>query len=135
MSNRTLKALGAGLAFALVLAAGVAYADRVPSLQATVYQLNGTPHYLGRIVATTTKNNHDTSTPFNDTTVALKGMTLLIQCDAAADILPGIVNTVTTTATTGVKLAADEKFYIMMENDAGWVAVVGTANCDFWQLL
>lgn len=135
MSNRTLKALAAGLVLALAAVAGVAYADRTPSLQGTVYQLNGTPHYLGRITATTTKNNHDTAVPFNDTTVALKGMTLLVQCDAAADILPGTVNTATVTTATGVKVAADEKFYIMMENDAGWMAVVGTANCDFWQLL
>lgn len=105
-------------------------------LQTTV-RLNGSPVLLGTITATTTKNNHDTAVPFLDTANALKGAILLVQCDTAAYLLPGTVNTATAASTTGVKVAADEKYYIIMSATHGWlaaIAVAGTSVCKVWRL-
>jgi hypothetical protein len=106
--------------------------------------LNGTPRYLGTIVATTTKNNHDTATPFNNTGDALKGKLLLIQTDAACYINFGTTNAITavSSATTGavsVKLNADERVIVRMDPESGygWIAalaVSGTANIKVWDL-
>jgi hypothetical protein len=98
---------------------------------------NGTPVYLGTIVASTTKNNHDTASPFNDTGDALEGKFLLVQCDAAAYVLPGTANTTTVTTSNGVKLAADERVILSMAAGYKWLAalaVTGTANCKVWEL-
>lgn len=89
--------------------------------------LYGKPTLLGCIVATTTKNNNDTAAPFNNTGDALKGKTLLLQPDSACHVAFGTVNTVTVanSATAGgVKLAADERFYISMGEDTGWIACI-----------
>jgi hypothetical protein len=103
-------------------------------------QLNGTPVFLGVIVATTTKNNHDTASAFNNTGIGLGGKMLLIQSDAACFILPGTANTATATSSNGVKLAADERVVIIMDTTAsyGWLAAVsvsGTANVRVWELI
>lgn len=99
----------------------------------------GVPIYLGTIVATTTKNNKDTATPFNHTGDALTGKVLLIQADAACYMLTGTVDTVAVTAANGVKLAiVDERVIITMPDRHGWIAflsVSGTTNIKVWELI
>jgi hypothetical protein len=104
----------------------------------SVTLLNGSPSYLGTIVATTTKNNHDTATPFVNTGDALAGLTLLVQSDVACYVLAGTANTATVTTGNGVKLEANEKYVITMSDRQGWLAalaVSGTANVKVWQLV
>lgn len=110
----------------------------VLSTDGVVALANGVPTFLGVIVATTTKNNHDTATPFNNTGDALKGKVLLIQPDAACYILPGTANTATVTTSNGVKLAADERVIIHMAQGHSFLAclsVSGTTNCRVWELV
>jgi len=93
--------------------------------------------YLGVIVATTTKNNHDTATPFSNTGDALKGKLLLVQSDVACYILGGIANTATVTSTNGVRIEANERVPFRMRRDQGWLACLpttGTANLRVWEL-
>lgn len=97
--------------------------------------VGGDPRWLGRIVATTTKNNHDTATPFNNTGEALKGKTLLLVASAACHFRTGDTNAVTVATTNGEPLAANEKRAIAMPSDRGWIAVVGTANVDVFELV
>lgn len=97
--------------------------------------LNGTPVFLGAIVATTTKNNHDTAVPFNDTGTGLGGKVLLVQASAACNILPGTSNTAAVTTANGIKLVADEKYKICMGESYGWLAVVGAATLQVWELI
>jgi hypothetical protein len=97
--------------------------------------LNGSPQYLGTIVATTTKNNHDTASPFNDGT--LGGVCLCVQPDAACYILAGTANTATVTSSNGVKLGADERLYLWLKDSEGWLACVsvsGTTNLKVWKM-
>lgn len=99
-------------------------------------RLNGTPVLLGTIVATTTKNNHDTAVAFNNTGDALKGKLLMLQPDAACYIDFGTANTGTAT-TSAIKLAADERVVVSMTEAHGWVACVsvsGTTNLRVWEL-
>lgn len=126
-------------ALLVLLACAPALAATRPfSLFELTERLYGSPSFLGVVVATTTKNNHDTATPFNNTGEALKAKVLLVQCDAAAYVLAGTANTATVTTANGVKLAADEKAYIGMTAAQGWIAflsVSGTANCRCWEVL
>lgn len=99
--------------------------------------VNGMPVLLGTIVATTTKNNHDTAVPFNNTGDALKSKPVLLQSDAACYVAFGSTNAVTAT-TSNVKLAADEKVTFVMDPSYGWIACVavsGTANLRVSELL
>lgn len=103
--------------------------------------LYGNPVHLGTIVATTTKNNHDTSTVFNDTGDALKGKMLLLQSDAAFYVRAGTVNTITVTAgtatTAGVKVEAGEKYILSLGRDQGWIACLsasGTATVQVFEM-
>lgn len=98
---------------------------------------SGTPVFLGVIVATTTKNNHDTAVPFNNTGDALEGKKLLIQSDADCYLLPGVLNTATVTTSNGVKVFANERVVIGMRQGYKWLAalaVSGTANVRVWEL-
>ena len=96
----------------------------------------GTPTYLGVIVATTTKSNHDTVAAFNNTGEALKGKTLLLHASAACNFTCGTANTVTSVAASdGVYLAANEKLVVTMHEDYGWIAVVGAASVKVWELI
>jgi hypothetical protein len=98
--------------------------------------LNGTPVLLGTVIATTTKNNHDTATPFNNTGDALKGKLLMLQPDAACYINFATTNAGTAT-TSAIKLAADERVVVSMTEAHGWVACVsasGTTNLRVWEL-
>jgi hypothetical protein len=104
----------------------------------TATLLSGTPVYKGTIVATTTKNNHDTAAPFLNTGEALTGKVLLIQSDAAAYILPGTTNAATVTTANGVLLGAYDRVVIAMGQSYGWLAglsVSGTANIKVWELI
>lgn len=103
-------------------------------LDAAIY---GDPVYIGTIVATTTKNNHDTAVAFNNTGEALKGMLLLVQPDAACYIRQVDTNAGTVTTTNGVKIAADQLFPVNMRSNKGWVACVpvsGTVNLRVFQM-
>lgn len=99
---------------------------------------NGSPSFLGVIDATTTsKTNHQATTPFANTVDALKGKTILIQSSAACFILPVSTNTGTVTAANGVKLAADERVIITMGSAQGWLAAIlasGTGNVRVWEM-
>jgi hypothetical protein len=110
----------------------------VRRFQDSVSQLSGTPSYLGVIVATTTKNNHDTGAPFNDTGDALSGKVIMLQPDAACYMLPGTAATTTVTTANGILVAAGERVIISMGSSYGWVAclaVSGTSNVKVWELL
>ena len=102
--------------------------------------LNGVPTALGVIVATTTKSNHDTAAPFNNTGDALKCKVLLLQPDTACWIAFGTTNAVTasTVATAGsIYLAARQLLPIVMTERHGWIACVavsGTTNLQVWEL-
>ncbi len=103
--------------------------------------LYSNPVHLGTIVATTTKNNHDTAVVFNDTGDALKGKMLLLQSDAAFYVRAGTVNTITVTAGTstpaGAKVEANEKYILNLGQEQGWIAclsVSGTATIQVFEL-
>lgn len=95
----------------------------------------GTPVYLGTIAATTTKNNHDTAVPFNNTGRGLAGKRLVVQADAACHIAYGTTNAVTVTTGNGFALAAGQSVPHLMVGDYGWIAVVGTANVKVFELV
>lgn len=104
--------------------------------------LNGVPTSLGVIIATTTKNNHDTATPFNNTGDALCGKVLMVQSDVDCYIQVGTANTVTATASAtsaSIKLKADERIVFVMGSTQGWIAAIpstaATANVKVWELL
>ncbi len=123
------------LAFAGV-AGAVPRRAQTPVLVST--QLQGTHISLGVVVATTTKNNHDTASPFSNTGDALKGMTLQVQCDVPAYFGVGTTNAVTVTSSNGVYLEANKIYVLSMAESYGWVAflsVSGTATCKVWQLI
>lgn len=98
--------------------------------------LNGVPSLLGTILVTTSSlSNGTTGTPFNNTTPYLTGKVLLLQPDAACFVMFG--STSATALVTSVKLAADEKFYVMMGRDTGFVAAItatGTANLRVYEM-
>ena len=102
--------------------------------------LDGEPVFLGVIVASTTKNNSDTATPFSNTGNALAGKVLMIQSDAACYVYPSSTSTGTVTGTAtgnGVYLAANDARIITMRDAPRWlacVAVTGTANLKVWEL-
>ncbi len=105
---------------------------------ALVNALNGLHSYLGVIIATTTKSNHDTAVPFNNTGDALKGRTLMVQSDTAFYLYHGTLNTATATSTNGMLIGAGERVALTMTRDHGWlaaVAVSGTANVKVWEMI
>lgn len=105
-------------------------AMRALDLPLIMNALNGVPQLLGTIVATTTKNNHDTAAPFNDTAPALTGKTLMLQPDTECYVYFGALNTQTAT-TSHVHLDPFEKIVIRMNDTLGYVACVavsGTTN-------
>jgi hypothetical protein len=109
---------------------------RMKSPSQHALQIDGTPVKLGTIIATTTKNNHDTATPFNNTGDALKGKLLMLQPDAACYVSFGTTNAATA-ATTDVYLAAYERVLISMAENYGWIACVsvsGTTNLKVWEM-
>lgn len=134
-------ALGLALAFLFNPTEAHAQAATRTSSQADLMRaLNGSPQYLGRIVAgTTVKDNSNTSgTTFNIT----KGSILLIVPTAAVCVLAGTSAASATakcdgTADTGVPLKAEEKFYMTLMTNEGWLQAItaaGAANVDVWRL-
>lgn len=105
-----------------------------PALDAA---LVGTPTRLGVIAATTTsQNNHDTGTPFNNTGDALAGKLLLVQPDVACYIATGSTSSVTA-ATTDVKLEANERVYLNMPRAGKFLAcrsVSGSVSLQVYEL-
>ncbi len=104
----------------------------------SVTQLSGTPVLLGTITATTTKNNHDTAIPFNDTGTGLAGKLVMFQTDSACYLLCGTSNTAAATAATGILLAANERVIIWLGESYGWTAVLavsGTSVVKVWELI
>jgi hypothetical protein len=98
--------------------------------------LFGAPTRLGVIVATTTKNNHDTASAFNNTGDALAGKLLVIQPDTACYIAVGSLNT-QTAVTTSLKLEANERFVLNMGANHKFLAclaVSGTTNLQVYEL-
>lgn len=79
--------------------------------------INGSPQYLGTIQST------GTNVISNLSGAIRKSMRLMVQPDAAGYIMPAnapvtpTTPNVTNSATNGVKLAADEKFYICLSQD------------------
>ena len=104
----------------------------------------GYPVYLGTYDATTTsKTNHQATTVFNNTGVALKGKVLCIYNAGSVDVRwhPTATNDGTTTntrgATFGVPLAPGSFATVRMGETYGWLAVIATsstANVDVWEL-
>ena len=98
---------------------------------------------LGTIVATTTKNNHDTATPFCNTTGnTLAGKLLLLQPDAACYINFGSANNITATTSNGIYVGAFERLEVLLDlnsSDAAYgylacLSVSGTTNLKVWEL-
>lgn len=101
-------------------------------------RLSGTPVLLGTITATTTKNNHDTAVPFNNTGAALGGKLVMLQCDSACYVVTGTLNTTAATAATGVLLSSYERVVMWLGESYGWVAVLpvsGTSVVKVWELI
>lgn len=120
------------------------------SVTESIVKYSGRPSFLGVIVATTTKNNHDTATPFNNTGNALLGKVLILQSDAAFYFNIGTSNAVTAAVSatgSSMLIQASERVTITMDDidpsvDAGefygWIACVavsGTANVKVWELV
>lgn len=92
--------------------------------------------YLGKITATTTKNNTDTAVPFSIPASAK----LSVQCDATAyvTVCPAVGTCVATTD-NGIKVSADQLFTTSTPSNqggTGFVAVLsasGTANCRVFE--
>ena len=106
---------------------------RDPHLNQALY---GDAVLLGTIVATTTKDNGDTSVPFNNTGEQLKGKLLLIQSDVAVYIKQNSTASAGVTAANGVKVLADEKFFVNMRSNKGYLSVLpvsGTANVKVFE--
>ncbi len=113
---------------------------RFGDLSELTQALNDSPRsFLGVIVATTTKNNSDTATPFNAAAPGLQGKTLLIQADTACYIYTGPLNTQTVTGTAtgnGFLLEAGKGYTMTMGSSCGYlacVAVTGTSNLKVWE--
>jgi hypothetical protein len=103
---------------------------------AILLKLNGSPGYLGTIVATASVNNHTTAAPFNNTSTALAGKYLVLQSDTSCYIAAGNSNAVAVTAANGIQLEAGEKFTMYLATN-GWVAVLpvtGTSNVKIFEL-
>lgn len=111
------------------LAAGTRTADQTDLIRG----LNGSPVYLGRIAATTSAKNNADATAFT----IPPGSLLLIISSAAVSVLGDKDATEDVTATTGVPLAANEKFYLLLRSDQAYLQVItpsSTANVDVWRL-
>jgi hypothetical protein len=105
-------------------------------------KINGSPQYLGTIQST------GTNVISNLAGAIQKGFRLLVQADATGYVLGSdnaTTPTVTNSATTGVKISADEKFYLCLEADSRpsssdgegwlqWISGSGTTNLKVWRL-
>ena len=83
---------------------------------------------LGTITATTTKNNHDTAVPFNDTGNALSAKTVTVQCDTACYICTGTANTLAVTAANGFYLPAHGTATFTLRPENGFIACLAVSG-------
>lgn len=101
--------------------------QRALGLNQLMRALNGDLRHLGVIQSTgTSATNSSTGTPFTVT----PGWVLVVQPDAAGHLLCVAAGGAVTT-TTGLKLAADEKFYVQVTEDRpllAWISASGNAN-------
>lgn len=105
---------------------------------------SGHPVYLGTIDATTTsKTNHQATTPFNNTGGALCGKLLLIQNAGSVAVRLHAVTTTTGTTTNtrgtgfGPEIQSKERVIVFMDDTRCYmagIALSSTANIDFWEL-
>lgn len=108
--------------------------DRLLGTAKLVAVINGSPRYLGTIVATTAKDNSSTASAF---TISA-GSTILLQSDTACYVLAGTSadqTQPTVSATNGVYLAALEKYQFILPRATALVqaiAVTGTSNVKVW---
>ncbi len=100
--------------------------------------LNGTPTYLGTIVATpAVRDNYNSDGGLFTITT---GSMLMVQCDAAAFVYPAKTLDAGTLGTTGaraVRIDANEKYYGLLLTTDGFLqvaAVAGTVNCKVWRM-
>lgn len=110
---------------------------RPDSSQLLDQALEGDFTLLGTITATTTKNNHDTAVPFNNTGNGLGGKVVMVLADTACYIATGTANTVAVTAANGYPLAAGDARRFTLKSLNGWLAclpVSGTTNLKVWEL-
>ncbi len=122
-------ALAALLFAPAALAVGTRTADHADLIRA----LNGSPTFLGCIAATTSAKNNADSTAFTITA----GSLLLIVPTAAVKILPDTNATEDVTTTTGIPLAALEKFYLLMKSDQTYLQAItdsSTSTVCVWRL-
>lgn len=113
----------------VVFGAGLRNADQTRLIQG----LNGSPVYLGRISATTSAKNNADTTAFT----IPAGSLLLIVSSAAVSVLGDNDATEDVAATTGVPLAANEKFYMLLKSNQAYLQAItpsSTANVDVWRL-
>ena len=111
---------------------------RLTSTPHILQAMSGSPQHLCTIVATTTKNNHDTAVAFNNTGDALKSRPLLLQSDAAFYVRGVTTNDGTVTETNGVYVQALQPWVLWLRSDEGWVAclaVAGTATVRVFELI
>lgn len=107
--------------------------NRPLDLPTQLLALNGSPNLVGTIVATTTKNNSDTATPFT----IKPGAAVMLQSDTAVYVRAGEAATLTVTTANGFLLAANEKFTLLLHPDETYLAclaVAGTSNVKVFQL-
>lgn len=120
---------------ALGLMPSQAWAARPSSEFGMFMLLNGEPNRIGVIIATTTKNNTDTATPFTITA----GSTLKVICDAAAFATVGATASSSyTNAAFGHPMSAGVAWYVIMGSASTTLSIVassGTANCAVFQML
>ena len=109
-------------------------------------QMNGSPEYLGTIQST------GTNVISNLSGAITKGMRLMVQPDAVGYISPAnhdttpVAPNVTNAIANGVKLAADQKYYIGLAADDNvangingqsyiqWISGSGTTNLKVWRM-
>jgi hypothetical protein len=104
--------------------------DRYLDQEGVIKALNGSPTYLGTVTSTgASATNASTATPFTLT----RGSLLLLQADATVYVVSGA----SVSSSNGVKVAADEKFYLLLTSEQTTLAVIsasGTANVKVFRL-
>lgn len=118
--------------------------DRGLPVHEQMQRINGSPQYLGTIQSTGTNVISNLSSSIQ------KGYRLLLQPDAAGYVLGADNSTTPSTinsSTTGVKLSADEKFYLTLQADGKpgnsqlgqgylqWISASGTSKLKVWRLV
>lgn len=117
------------------------------SVTESIVKLSGCPVFLGTIDFTaTSKTNAQATTPFNDASPALAGMSLLLQTSQDVYILPVLSSSTAVSSTNGILITAGERVILTMDDFderaiAGevraWLAAVRSSqdgNLKVWEL-